>query len=105
MDGNTIGTDAARPVGAMLSMAERVQRVMTARPRELAKIDAVLTGADVEQAKPLNVGTVSFSDAARRLGVGRATVYELVRAGRLKAVKFASWSRITVASLEAFVAA
>jgi excisionase family DNA binding protein len=43
-------------------------------------------------------------DAARMLGVGRTKVYELMRSGALRSVKFDGLRRIPVAALAEFVA-
>lgn len=43
-------------------------------------------------------------EAARRLGVGRTMVYELIRSGRLRSVKVGGARRITAAALVDFVA-
>jgi excisionase family DNA binding protein len=40
----------------------------------------------------------SVDDTAARLGVGRTTVYDLLRAGRLEAIKLGKSRRIIIAS-------
>lgn len=46
---------------------------------------------------------VTIDDAARSTHLSRVTVYKLIAAGELEAVKIGKSRRITVASLEAFV--
>lgn len=42
---------------------------------------------------------VSINDAARMIGIGRATPYELISAGEVEAVKLGKSTRITTFSL------
>ena len=47
----------------------------------------------------------TVEDSGRRLGgIGRTTVYELIAAGKLEAVKLGSRTLITAASIEALLA-
>ena len=46
---------------------------------------------------------VTVEEAARRLGIGRTTAYELVLSGRLLSVKLGRARRIAVVALERFV--
>jgi excisionase family DNA binding protein len=48
--------------------------------------------------------TVTIERAARLLDVGRSTVYELLRAGKLKGVKFGRAHRVVVQSIRDLVA-
>lgn len=43
-------------------------------------------------------------EVAERLALGRSTIYELMRAGRIPSVKIGGSRRVTVRALEAFVA-
>ena len=52
----------------------------------------------------LPVLLVRPEDAARMLGVGRTKVYELMRSGALRSVRFDGLRRIPVAALVEFVA-
>ena len=50
-------------------------------------------------------GAYTVEGAGRRLGgIGRTTVYELIAAGKLEAVKLGSRTLITAASIEALLA-
>lgn len=51
--------------------------------------------------RPLNIG---IPEAARVLGVGRSSIYELLKAGRLASVRIGTRRLITVTSLEALSA-
>lgn len=44
------------------------------------------------------------TEAARRLGIGRSLMYELIKAGRIKAIKIHSRTVITDAELRRFLA-
>ncbi|MDP9236369.1 MAG: helix-turn-helix domain-containing protein [Chloroflexota bacterium] len=46
---------------------------------------------------------VSVVEAARRLGVGRSKIYELMGAGELKSLHVGKLRRVVVADLMAFV--
>jgi len=58
-------------------------------------------------AEPIESGTYSLPDAARRLGIGVATIYELNRRGELPVpvLKIGGRLRIRKADLEAYLAA
>jgi excisionase family DNA binding protein len=43
-------------------------------------------------------------EAGRRLGVGRTTIYKLIRSGDLPIVKIGRLTRIPVAALDEFIA-
>ena len=47
---------------------------------------------------------VSLDETARRLGLGKTSVYELIRDGRLKSVKVGKRHLVPVAALDAYVA-
>ena len=46
---------------------------------------------------------VRVNDAARMIGVGRTTLYALIAAGEIEAIKIGKATRITTASLNALV--
>lgn len=46
---------------------------------------------------------VSITDAARRLGIGRSTAYDLVSAGELQVIYIRRCARVPVSALEEFV--
>ena len=47
--------------------------------------------------------TVSISDAAKALGIGRSTTYELINEGKLHAIKLGRRTLVTVASIKELV--
>ncbi len=48
--------------------------------------------------------TVSISEAAKALGIGRSTTYELINEGKLHAIKLGRRTLVTVASIKELVA-
>lgn len=83
---------------------ERMIKVATATPIEKAKIDAIFNHADGDGKKPeADTRTVTYTEAAKRLGLSRPTVYRLTRAGRLRTVKLCGVSRIVLSSVVDFV--
>lgn len=88
-----------------MSATERMQKLLAASPKTLARIDAVLDGEDtapvpVERENRL----VTYTDAARRTGLSRPTIYRLVKSGRLDVVPLNGVNRITLASVNALIA-
>jgi excisionase family DNA binding protein len=57
---------------------------------------------DVDQPGPSSVLFVDVWEAARRLGVSRSLVYELVADGRLRSVKIGRLRRVPVEALVEF---
>lgn len=55
---------------------------------------------DVQRAPLL----VTVHEAARRLSIGRSTIYELIKEGELETIHIGRSCRITVDTLDAFVA-
>ena len=84
-----------------MSATERMQKLLTASPTMLAKIDKVLDGEDTSPKPEADTRTVTYTEAARRLGLSRPTIYRLTRAGRT--VKLCGVSRIVLSSVVAFV--
>lgn len=88
----------------MLNATERMQRILAANAKTLARVDAVLCGEDtapvpVEKENRL----ITFMDAGRRTGLSRPTIYRLVKSGRLDVVPLNGVNRITLASVNAFI--
>ena len=52
---------------------------------------------------PFEPALVKIEPACRYLDVGRSKLYELIRAGKLDAVKIGKSARVTTASLKRFV--
>ena len=89
----------------MLDANQRILKIATADTKTLARIDSILTGEDtspmpVEKENRL----ITFMDAGRRTGLSRPTIYRLVKAGRLDVVKLSGTSRITLQSVNDFIA-
>lgn len=47
---------------------------------------------------------VTVEEGARRLGIGRSTMFDLIAAGRLRTVKIGRCRRVSVTALQDFVA-
>ena len=88
----------------MLNATARMQRILTANPPTLARIDSILTGEDISPAPVERENRlITFMDAGRRTGLSRPTIYRLVKSGRLDVVPLNGVNRITLASLNAFI--
>lgn len=89
----------------MLDANQRILKIATADTKTLARIDSILTGEDtspvpVERENRL----VTYTDAARRTGLSRPTVYRLALSGRLDVVELNGTRRITLQSVNDFIA-
>lgn len=86
-----------------MSEAERLKKVLDADPTTLEKVDAVLAGvACFLRQSDEDCKLVTISEAARVLNVSRPTVYQLIRAGKLRAVTLDSVRRVHYASIVKF---
>lgn len=67
---------------------ERLMRILQASPEQLAAIDRVLNGTAATQA-PTTSGPLLMmvTDAAKLLGVSRATIWRLTKVGKLMPVE------------------
>ena len=88
----------------MLDANQRILKIATADTKTLARIDSILTGEDtspvpVEKENRL----LTYTDAGRRTGLSRPTIYRLVKSGRLDVVELNGVNRITLASLNSFI--
>lgn len=95
-----------RMKGMRMNATERMQKLLSANPRKLAQIDAILNDrwtAPTSQTAKVDKRLVTISGAARLLALGRNTVYRLVKAGRLQTVELNGCSRITMQSIDAFL--
>ena len=89
----------------ILDANQRILKIATADTKTLARIDSILTGEDtapvpVEKENRL----ITFMDAGRRTGLSRPTIYRLVKSGRLDVVKLNGTNRITLQSVNDFIA-
>lgn len=92
--------------GMRMNATERMQKLLSANPRKLAQIDAILNDrwtAPTSQTAKADKRLVTISGAARLLALGRNTVYRLVKSGRLQTVELNGCSRITMQSIDAFL--
>ncbi len=75
----------------------RLIAIAQADPETLARVDLVLAGDDATPGDELQ--TVNLTEAARRLGVSRTTVYRLVVKGDLPTVQIGELERIPLRGL------
>ena len=82
---------------------ERLLRFLSATPEQQAAIDRILEGRLAPEPDELPKGPLlmMIKDAAALVGVHRATIWRLVRAGRLEAVELLGSVRIPRADVEA----
>lgn len=87
-----------------MSERERMMKLLTATPAQLAQVDAVLDGRAVASTETRrNNKTVSYSEAAKQLAVSRPTVYKMANDGILVEVLIGSTRRVTQRSIDAFI--
>ena len=88
----------------MLDANQRILKIATADTKTLARIDSILTGEDTSPVPvEKEIRLLTYTDAARRTGLSRPTVYRLAKAGRLDVVELNGVNRITLASLNSFI--
>ncbi len=88
-----------------LTLEQLMARLLAATPGERARVAAVFTGAATAPAAPADRRLFTISDAARELGISRATVHRCLADGRLPAIEVrAGRRRISSAALSAFAA-
>ena len=87
-----------------MSEKDRMIKLFAANPKTLARIDAILDGSDTTPT-PVDVDcrTITFTEAAKRMGVSRPTVYRLARAKRLEIVPLNGVNRIRLQSVFDYV--
>ena len=74
--------------GDSLGADERMLRLLQASPEQRAAIDRILQGRlEVSRPAPIGPLLLMMGDAAKLLGVSRATVWRLVKMGRLEPVE------------------
>ncbi len=85
---------------------ERLLKFLQASPEKQAEIDRILEGkAQVERESASGPLLYGMTRAARHLGVSRATLWRMIRAGRLKKIEILPGSfRIRRADLESLAA-
>ncbi|MBR6588431.1 MAG: helix-turn-helix domain-containing protein [Kiritimatiellae bacterium] len=87
-----------------MSEKDRMMKLLAASPKTLARIDAILDGSDTTPTHvDVDCRTVTYTEAARRMGVSRPTIYRLVKAGVLEIVPLNGVSRIRVQSIADYV--
>ena len=88
-----------------MDATKRMQMILSATPAMLAKVDAVLLGDDTHVPKvDPDVRTCTLTEAARRMGVSRPTIYRLIERKAIRAVELNGVSRVSLQSLFDYVA-
>ena len=91
-------------IKSMLTTEERIRLIFAQPPKVLARIDAILQGQDsVSGTKEADLRLVTFTDAAKRTGLSRPTIYRLARAGRLEIVPLNGTNRVRLQSVVDFI--
>ena len=89
--------------GAMSN--ERLLRFLSATPEQQAAVDRILEGkVTPEPQAPKGPLLLRVKDAAALLGVHRATIWRLVKAGRLETVELLGSLRVRRADVEGIAA-
>ena len=69
-----------------MNIEHRFQKLLTATPEQLAKIDALLEGKGF-RSEPLDTRLLTLTAAAETMGLSRQTVFRMTRDGRLPVVE------------------
>lgn len=86
-----------------MSAVERMQKLLTASPKQLAQIDAVLNGETAADGKDKDLRVCTIVEAAKMLNVSRPTVYQMIKNGKLKTVRISDSNRVLVRSIAELV--
>lgn len=78
---------------------DRFQKLLTASPEVLEKVDSVLEGRAQPLSENINLMTLTLLEAAKRIGVSRPTIYRLVKRGELETVLIGGLERVRLESL------
>ncbi len=86
----------------MDDVERRLLRILSASAKQLAAVDRILEGeAETGPEPPKGPLLMMIKDAAELLGVHRATIWRLVKAGRLEGVELLGAVRVRRADVEA----
>ena len=85
-----------------MSGEQFLKACLNAPPGTRAKIEMLLCGDETVAPPPIaDARTCSQSEAARRMGVSRATVVNYIRAGRLRTLNVCGVPRVLLSSIDA----
>lgn len=89
-----------------MAIEQLMQSLLTASPAKRRQVEAVLSGKETVSNPQSKKDTrlVTISGAARLLAIGRNTAYRLLKCGRLDAVQLNGSQRITMQSINEFLA-
>ena len=89
----------------MMDATKRMQIILNAPPAMLAKIDALIAGDETHVPKQdPDCRTCTLTEAARRMGVSRPTIYRLIERKAIRTVNLNGVSRVVLQSLFDYVA-
>lgn len=89
-----------------MAIEQLMQSLLTASLAKRRQVEAVLSGKETVSNPQSKKDTrlVTISGAARLLAIGRNTAYRLLKSGRLDAVQLNGSQRITMQSINEFLA-
>lgn len=89
-----------------MAIEQLIQVVLAASPTQRRELEDVLSGRTRVKKESNKVDTrlVTISGTARLLALGRNTVYRLIETGRLDTVELNGCSRVTMRSINEFLA-
>lgn len=83
-----------------MDATKRMQMILNAPPAMLAKIDAVLLGDETHVPKQdPDCRTCTLTEAARRMGVSRPTIYRMIKSKKILTAELNGVSRVVLQSL------
>lgn len=86
-----------------MTVESRITRILTATPAQLERLDAVLEN-NAAAVEAVNTKLLTFTNAAKLLGVSRQTVWRMITEGRLPTIEIRAGSRrVPSAALTALV--
>lgn len=79
-------------------------KMLTATPRQVEAIKAILDGKNAPDGGGEERRLVHLTQTARMLGISRPTVSRLIEAGALETVRLCGVRRVTMRSINAYLA-
>lgn len=83
-----------------MTLAQRLEKIVTASPEVVALVDRALEGRlEVPKAASIDISSITFRDAARESRISVPTLYRLVDAGKIATIRLTGARRILRQSL------
>lgn len=87
----------------MATLQDTLPLLLKAEPKMIDRIHSELTQQlSAPKAANIEVATITYAEAAKRLGVGRATIGRLVQKGVFKIVQLPTRTRINLQSFNEY---